>query len=396
MLRQIEGIGAQWPLRRIDAAGDIHPLGILYALAAGEFYFEASATSFAWSGLTTGLPYFLQDQRPAGFLGRAVPQRFPELGLPQRVVDWNDDHYLRYLTQRGTDTVGDLILGDVALDGFLAQQRKRETIAADDRHTAYPRLAGEVLRGHLSGSSAHGEHPKFVTLLNGRTGTRPVIVKFSPPVGTVVGQRWSDLLVAEHIAHEVLGKAGISAVRSRIEHFDGQTYLEMDRFDRDGRDGRVGITSLLAIDTSLHGEVDNWIAASTRLRIGGRLDDASLEAVRMVATFGAMIANTDRHFGNLAFYDKYDGKFALAPIYDMLPMLFAPEHDQVLARVFTPPDPSSDTLGVYGRARTLAESYWQRCAKDSRISNEFRARCTSCQETLVRHGSPPQVRIASK
>jgi len=40
----------------------------------------------AWGGLTAGLPYFLQDQRPAGFLGRAVPQRYPGFDLPQRVT----------------------------------------------------------------------------------------------------------------------------------------------------------------------------------------------------------------------------------------------------------------------------------------------------------------------
>jgi HipA-like C-terminal domain len=383
LLRQIESIGAQWPLRRIDADGDIHSLGTLHALAAGEFHFEASATSFAWGGLTPGLPYFLQDQRPAGFLGRAVPQRYAELGLPQRVVDWSDDHYLRYLTQRGTDTVGDLILGDTALDGFLAQQRQRQAIAVDDRDTNYQRLSGEVLAGRLPGSSAHGEHPKFLTLLEDRTGPRHVIVKFSPPIGTIVGQRWSDLLVAEHLAHEVLSGAGITAVRSHIDRFGEQTYLEMDRFDRVGRDGRIGITSLHAIDTFLYGRLDNWIAASTRLRSDGRIDEASLEAVRMAATFGALIANSDRHFGNLAFRDNYDGKYSLAPIYDMLPMLFAPEHDQVLARVFVPPDPSSETLGVYGRARALAEYYWERCANDSRISNEFRALCRSCGETLA-------------
>jgi hypothetical protein len=382
-LRQVAGIGAQWPLRRIDAAGDIHTLGTLQALAAGEFLFDAVAESFAWGGLTTGLPYFLQDQRPAGFLGRAVPQRYPDLDLPQRVLDWNDDHYLRYLTQRGTDTVGDLILGDVALDGFLAGQRRREAIAMEDRHTAYPQLAGEVLAGGLPGSSAHGEQPKFVALLGDHAGQRHVIVKFSPPIHTAVGQRWSDLLVAEHLAHEVLSAAGMTAVRSRIERFGDQTFLEMDRFDRVARDGRLGITSLLAIDTHLYGRLDNWIAAATRLLNDGRIEAATLETVRLVATFGALIANPDRHFGNLAFHDNYDGRFALAPIYDMLPMLFAPEHDQVLARTFAPPDPSSDTLGAYGRARALAEAYWQRCAQEARISGEFRALCASCGETLA-------------
>jgi hypothetical protein len=31
----------------------------------------------------------------------------------------------------------------------------------------------------------------------------------------------------------------------------------------------------------------------------------------------------------------------------------------------------------------LAETYWQRCATESRISTEFRALCATCGETLA-------------
>src|SRR5262245_29330352 len=49
LLRPIEGIGSQWELRRIDAAGEVHLLGRLYALAAGEFWFASSSRrEFAW------------------------------------------------------------------------------------------------------------------------------------------------------------------------------------------------------------------------------------------------------------------------------------------------------------------------------------------------------------
>lgn len=383
LLRQIEGIGAQWPLRRVDADGAIHSLGVLHALAADEFHFEAATADFAWGGLTAGLPYFLQDHRPAGFLGRAVPQRYPELGLPQRVVDWSDDHVLRYLTRRGTDPVGDLILGDAVLDGHLAAQRHRMPIAVEDRRARYPALVAETLASGLPGSSVHGDNPKFATLVQDGSGPRQVLVKYSPPVGTAIGQRWSDLLVAEHLAHEVLAGAAVPATRSRIERFGDRTYLEMDRFDRVGAEGRIGVTSLLAIDAHLHGRLDNWIAAAQRLHAARRIDDASLETVRLVATFGALIANTDRHFGNLAFYDRYDGRFAVAPVYDMLPMLFAPEHDQLPEREFVPADPASDSLGVYGRARALGEAYWARCAQDARISDGFREICAGCGARLA-------------
>ena len=76
----------------------------MHALAAAEFSFSpATQIPFARGGVTEGIPYFLQDQRRDGFLGRAVPLRYPELGLPQRVIDWKAEHYLQYLTRRGAD-----------------------------------------------------------------------------------------------------------------------------------------------------------------------------------------------------------------------------------------------------------------------------------------------------
>ncbi|HTE41797.1 MAG TPA: HipA domain-containing protein, partial [Steroidobacteraceae bacterium] len=353
----------------------VQMLGTLYSLSAAQFYFEPASNLFAPAGVSRDLPYYLHDQRPAGFLGRAVPSRYPELHLPQRVIDWNDDHYLRYLTQHGSDAVSDLILGDRAFDQFLLMQTKRTIVGIDDRETRYPQLATTVMEGGSPGSTAHGEHPKFAALIGSTSEPVHVLVKFSPPNNTAVGQRWSDLLVAEHIAHEVLGNAGLPAARSRIECYGDRTYLEVVRFDRAGLDGRVGVTSLFAIDAEFYGKVDNWIDAATRLRDDARIDAETCELVRLVATFGALIANTDRHFGNLAFYDAYDGRYTIAPVYDMLPMLFAPEPGQVIARIFQPPDPTSQTIRAYGRARALAVGYWRRCANDPRIGPEFRAIC---------------------
>lgn len=107
-----------------------------------------------------------------------------------------------------------------------------------------------------------------------------------------------------------------------------------------------------------------------------------LEGIQLVSTIGGLIANTDRHFGNLAFYDHYNGHFELAPVYDMLPMLFASEHDQTVARTFQPPDPTSDTLRVWAGARARAEDYWRTLANDGRLSTEFRTISDACLRTL--------------
>jgi hypothetical protein len=386
--REIQGIGSAWPLRRIGRTGLIEDLGTLYALMADQYYFqprmEGVKRNFRGSALNHGLPYFLQDQRPGGFLGTAVPRRYPELNLPQRVIDWTDDHYLRYLTIHGSDAVGDLVLGAPAFDEFVARLQQQRAIESAQRELLYPGLAQQVMAGLLPGSSAHGEHPKFAVSLNDAGNPRHVLVKFSPPRAEAAGQRWADLLIAEHHGHEILRTAGVPTARSRILAIEDRVYLEVDRFDRAGQHGRVGVTSLLSIDTSFYGGLDNWIAAANRLRDDRRIDAQAVEQVRLAYTFGGLIANTDRHFGNLAFFDAYEGQFQLAPIYDMLPMLFAPEHHQIITRHFDPPAPASDTLSACGPARALAERYWRQLTADERISDGFRGICAGCLAALER------------
>jgi hypothetical protein len=392
--REIPAIGSEWPLYRVGSGGEPAEMGVLYAFAADEFYFEptqvAIAAGFAVSSFSAGIPYLLEDQRPGGFLGRAIPRLFPQLNAPSRIQDWNDEHYLRYLTTYGSDVVGDLILGRAALDDYLQKVRMLAPRDAVQRHLYFPELADQSMRAGVPGSSAQGEHPKFAVTLVEQGEVRHVLVKFSPPVNTEVGRRWSDLLIAEYWALATLIAAGIPSAKSRIFQFENRTYLEVDRFDRIGLAGRVGVTSLFAIDTGFYGVLDNWIAAAERLHRDRRIDLQTLDRVRLISSFAELIGNTDMHFGNLAFYDRYDGHFQLAPVYDMLPMLWAPAHDQLVARVYVPTDPSSDTLHVWGRARELAEGYWRMLVGEARMSEEFRAICAdslSKLESLPRAGA---------
>lgn len=382
--REIGSAGSSWPVYRIDPDGGVHESGVLYALAANQFYLQATGTALAAvAGLSDGLPYFLQDPRPAGFLGRNVPRLHPELALPQRVADWTDEHYLVYLTQRGADTVSDLIVGTTAMDRHLKNMHHRTSIATEERSSAYPALAEETMAGGLPGSSAHGEHPKFATRVRMDDHYRHVLVKFSPPRDTRVGQRWSDLLVAEHHAHGLLESAGIRSCRSEVMEYGGRTFLEMTRFDRAGAAGRVGVTSLHAIDLWRYGRMDDWIAAGERLLADRLLDAESLRHMRFLATFGALIGNTDRHFGNIAFFDEYDGQFRLAPAYDMLPMLFAPEHEQIVPRRFDASPPTAQTLSVWPEAHALAQRYWRDLSVDTRVSDDFRAIAAGCASKLA-------------
>jgi hypothetical protein len=382
--RTVADIGSAWPLYRIGRQGEVNELGTVNALAAAQYFVDAATTMKALGngGVTDGLPYFLQDQRPGGFLGKAVPTRYPELRLPPRVIDWSDEHYLRYLTRHGSDTVGDLILGESALNEHLAGKARPKTIRNQERAARYPKLAIEVMEGALPGSSAHGEHPKFLAAIATAGIIRQVLVKFSPPIETALGRRWADLLIGEHHAHSLLRRAGLPACESRTYEFADRFFLEVDRLDRDGAEGRIGITSLMAISLARHGELDDWISASKRLHADGCIDAPTLEQVRFIATFGELIANTDRHFGNLAFYDDYSDHFSLAPVYDMLPMLFAPQNDQIVARVFGPPGPTANSHRAWAPARELAERYWQALSEDLSISAGFRKTCAACLSAL--------------
>ncbi len=368
--RAILGSGSSWPVFRVDEHGVIAELGRLHALEPRHYYFDSGNACLR--GLADSIPYFLQDQRPGGFLGRTVPSAWPELALPPRPVGWTDDHYLAYLTRRGTDTVSDLIMGAEALERHLDSIRTRQAIPARDRASAYPALADAAMAGSAPGSSAHGEHPKFTALVgHGAAGTQ-VIVKFSPPRATRVGQRWADLLLAEHIAHEHLAAHGIPACRSSVLDFGGRSFLEVERFDRVGAAGRRGVISLLALDVARYGLLDRWPNCAIRLAADRVLSQEDVDRIRLLEAFGRLIANTDRHFGNLGLFDRYDGRFDLAPVYDMLPMLFAPANDQIVDRAFEAPNPTAETLPAWPRASKLAEAYWERIVADDRLSHEFR------------------------
>ena len=328
------------------------------------------------------MPYFLQDARPGGFLGRAVPGAFPELNLPARVVDWTDEHVLTYLIQRAPDMTGSLIVGAESMDRYLAGAQTAPLITQDERASAYARYTSLSMAGTPPGPSAHGEHPKSTARVEHNAQRVAVIVKFSPPRSTVTGRRWADLLRAEYLAHRVLNEHGIAACRSELLEYEERVFLQCERFDRTGGEGRRGTVSLFALDTSRYGQLDSWTAAAERLAIDGLLPASDVDQIRLLDAFGALIANTERHFGNITLFDDYDGPFRLSPVYDMLPMLFAPQNDQIVPRVFEPPPPRSTWLPVWARALSLAESYWRRLVDEPALSEEFRTLCVRALESL--------------
>jgi hypothetical protein len=79
------------------------------------------------------------------------------------------------------------------------------------------------------------------------------------------------------------------------------------------------------------------------------------------------------HGGNIAFFSRNLQPYALAPIYDMLPMLYAPYQGNVPKKRFKPPSPTPQDVGVWNLACAMAEAFWRQVAEHPHISPGFRA-----------------------
>ena len=373
--------GSRWPLYRIDREGHGESLGELRALHGGGFHLEPAHPLPAFvhdgfsDGLFPGLPWFLDDQRPQGFLGRAFVRRVAaNIGAPDDLVRWQADDVVLALLRHGEDEPGDLVLGEDALQRALQAMLSPGAIALPERAARYPEWAEAALAGEDIGSSAGGEQPKFTALLHDGTGFRAVIVKFSERTNTPAGERWADLLQCEHLASEVLREHGIAASGSEILHADGRVFLQSTRFDRTPVLGRRGLVSLAALDAAHygHGRIDWWKFAP-QLRRDGWLDAEDARTLALRGWFGALIGNSDMHLGNASVVLADVRPLPLAPSYDMLPMALRPASTgEVVARTLDIPAPLPEHRTDWLSAAVMASLFWERVAASDDISRSFR------------------------
>lgn len=381
--RNVRGMGSDWPLYRIAPKGDADVLGHLHALSGGRWLLQQESQwhtlcggSFT-EGIFPGLPWFLQDLRPRGFLGRLLAKRYSdEIGVPSDPRSWSDDDILVFLLTHGCDLPGNLVLGRRSLEAAQRHDSDEQDLIADsDRSRIYPQLADAMMTGAPPGSSAAGEQPKFtarVRRANGRIDS--VIVKFCGAKGRPEDHRWRDLLIAEHVANAVLAETGVATATTTLIHSEGRCFLESSRFDRFGATGRDGFVSLEAFDAAYFGEVDSpWDLAGIRYRESGWLTERDAQHLALLWWFGRMIGNTDMHYGNAGLLLTAEKPLALAPVYDMTPMYYRPDLEGRLPSApvgaVTPP-PEMQAIGEH--AARLAHNYWQRLARDASVSEGFR------------------------
>lgn len=367
-------------VHRVDTEGRVRTLGTLIPVRPEGFVMHQEN---GVSAHFDGLPWWLFDMRPQGYLGRAYAARHGSaLGLPSSLSEWSDTHALRALLAHGEDAVGNLLLGELARDRFLSAALP-EPISHTERGPRYARLALEAARGETPGSSAGGEQPKFSCYAETPQGPRHLIVKFSEAHGGAVSERWRDLLLAEHLALENLRAHGVEAAVSRILDHGTQRFLEVERFDRVGEIGRRALLSLAAFDLEFVGMAPaGWPRIARRLVELRQIRAEAADGAELLWAFGTLIGNTDMHPGNLSFVSDHGRPYELAPAYDMSPMCFAPRSGGSL------PDKMQDVRisaeirnETWQGAAQLAQAFQRRVETETRFS----ARFAPCIEALSRH-----------
>ena len=361
--QSIHGKPGNQPIFNVDEHGRVSEVGRLDFLAADKVRVELGNYTEV---VKEDLPWFLSPLRLEGFLGRLQARRFADDNWDTNPERWVIGQVLATALSL-YDIPGSLILGDTSKDSVLP-----DIPALNDPSLmeALNREAEAIIDALPVGSSAGGEQPKFLA----RQGSKSVIVKFSPPVATPYGRRWSDLLFCEAIASDVLRRSGFQAAVNHTVETDERAFLISERFDRTEGFGRRHVVSLGAAHKGLVNEsYQNWGVTAEKLAQRKALSRHDAKAAQTILEFGRLIGNTDMHSGNLAFYVNLGNLkrgLSLAPAYDMLPMRWSPNVQQQYLTEYTPFHLDERSLG--GDAAPMAMDFWLSVSVQGKISLPLR------------------------
>ena len=352
--RGIAGLPAHQPISWTGPDGLAQEWGWLTHLAGERVHVQAPGLDVLTQGR---LPWFLAPWKLQGFLGRLWARSPAAAGFDSNPERWRVDQLLTVLLQQVHDLPGAIGLGPISAPPLVGA-----SLDPAQRQAHFDSLADSMASTLPAGSSAGGEQAKFITA--DADGQRHLIVKFTPPRGTPFGERWHDLLHAEALALHTLAAHGVPVASARVIESPRRSYLESTRFDRVGRAGRRHVVPLDAVhDAFVPGPRHHWAASCELLARRRRLPAEAATQARALMQFGRLIGNSDMHFGNFSLLvdspdDVARGRFALAPVYDMLPMRWRP--DPLSGGVFDwlPFEPELQDLA--SPARPIAGEFWQR------------------------------------
>lgn len=370
LVREIMGRAAQQPMYLTDESGISSLWGRLTFVEGQRLHVQTPDINTTTQG---DLPWFLEAMRPQGFLGRLRGQA---IGFADaNPENWSLEQTLYAILAFEHDGPGALTLGQETGE-FLPEA----PLDSEQRTLHYDRLASNVTQTLPAGSSAGGEQPKFLVHLDAPTDYECLVVKFTPPRGTLFGERWHDLLHTEFIALQTLEKHGFKTAKTRIVQSSQRTYLESVRFDRIGLNGKRHVVPLAPIHKAfVGGSRQNWATSCDKLAELDHLPRQEAQTVHVLLYFGRLIGNTDMHFGNLSLAVNdmarlATPKFSLAPCYDMLTMAYKPgEFRGDLS--YDPLEVPRKPLGAdtqWQQALTMAKEFWETLGDTEAVSVDLR------------------------
>ncbi len=370
LLRPVRGMSV-FPFWRVNEQGRAIKGGEIYPTwPQGSCLVLQSEGEWQWFD---GLPWYLTDLRPQGFLGRAWGRRMAQqFSLPEDIRLWQESDVLYALSQFSGEHSGGWLVGEENYQRWLSATSP-QAIPDEQKLRIYAQLSREALAGEIVGSSAGGEQPKFSCFARTTLGDAHVLVKFTAPQQSAVSVRWGDLLLAEAIALSTLADAGIAASdATALQGEHSQVFLEAKRFDCEGVAGRRAIVSLEAVQSEFVTASGSWPHRVDKLVQAGIVEATAAGQVEKIWAFGRLIGNSDMHAGNLSFY--YSGfPLSLAPVYDMLPMAFAPSGAGMMRE-----EPceirfdSTVSRQAWEFALPLAAQFWDKVMAEKRISENLR------------------------
>jgi hypothetical protein len=170
----------------------------------------------------------------------------------------------------------------------------------------------------------------------------------------------------------------VPAAQTALLTSPDHVFLEVQRFDRQGRHGRVGMLSCGSVDAEFFDARDTWSEFAARCEQHTYLSSEDARRIDVMAAFSELIGTGDRHVKNISVLLGEDGAYqGMAPAYDILPMRCA----SIGTGVDPDLGPIRPTLGsigakpeVWSRAAEAARRFWwsvQRSPTDLPISPAF-------------------------
>jgi hypothetical protein len=380
--KDILGLAAKQPFFIINAEAEFTQFGQLTHLSDGSIFAETLVGDQYWLSAPNKLPWFLRPLQPQGFIGRMYKQLRPD--FPDDPETWTAAQTLYLAINHVTHPPGAISIGSHT--HHIVPWAPTDV---PSRQQYYDVTAANIGKTLPAQSSAGGEQPKFLVEINGDDATyQHLIVKFSPPRDTPFGQRWRQLLHLEKLALDTLSAQGIATAKANIVESQTRTYLESQRFDRIGIEGKRHVVAIDALhEEFVGGTRRHWVHTCEQLAFKKMLSAETLSQAATIYAFGQLIGNTDMHFGNLSFFiDDITAPLpALAPVYDMLPMMWRPNiHDGTFGVTSIREQPMvAGYTREYANARAWAISFWREAAKLSVLDDAMREACLA-SATLLR------------